>query len=384
MTIRTGLQLGLLIAIAAAAAPAASSAGPLQQQVEALAKQLDLRYGRSQRVLAERRAELAAVLAAWNDLPDDAKASAEARAQLAGWLDEALAVAMPGGSGRLPAAPEFRPIEVLPAEPPRVEAAPSEAPPASDFTSEPPAAQAAPAESRMLDPVRPSREGPLAIGESASRPGPTPPLLPETQRDSSAPQAREVAKPVSREERSDDPVASGPSQSASGPSEGKWSRHPAAAPLEWRDPFADDPDASPNPLRSGTRRESLKPLRGESSDARVDLDHLAAQIRGYNAEVRALHRLLTVADRSPETRQSQPALRRLEERLADLQERQAFLETYRDRVSRAERWGLPELASSDVLRELVRREKDRTADPRRRGADTGAGKGAMRLGAALA
>lgn len=321
-----------LIAVVSLLAGGIASAGPMQQRVDALAQQLELRYARSPRALDDRRDAVAVVLSEWNKLTGEAKNSPDNRSRLNAWLDDALAASMPGGSGKLAAPPEFS----LPVEAPR-ESQVSDAAPVE--SGEPNAAEAPatgrPAEARVPAsreklPTPPAGRTPIADESEVAYP-------------SAAPEPRRVAKPVA-------PNAA-ESESPAAPSS-KWSQHPAAAPLEWRDPFADDPQASPNPLRTGTRRESLKPLEGEGASVRVNLSTLAAEIRGYNAAVRALHRRLAGAASAADQ-----DLRLAEQELADLRDRRAFLQTYRNRVSQEQRWGLPELASSDALGELLRRSK---------------------------
>ena len=141
--------------------------------------------------------------------------------------------------------------------------------------------------------------------------------------------------------------------SRSAPQRSKWSQHPSAAPLEWRDPFADDPNASSNPLRSGSRHEARRPEYRLSRSTAVNLRQLSTDIRGYNAALRSLQSAVMELKPSDAV-----ALAAAAEELDRLDERRQFLDLYREGLTPDEERVLPKSPSAEVVRELVRRKTE--------------------------
>jgi hypothetical protein len=381
------LALGLGAGVAAQSSPISQSQPSLQDRVDALSQQITFRYQHYAPALASRRAAAEEVLAAWNKVAPlgDPQGSDENAARLADWLDAALRAVMPGGSGEFPPAPEFvAPVVTSPEAQPPEEVVPTGPPGSADPTDGTPApeSEAAPAtrqptrQSRLkvIDPVT-TIENPY-VDDTAPAPRQTAeqrpsvnPLrqLPKSQSPKSQSleiQSPRTAEPVGRGEPAKSQfvgprAAAKPVAPAVKPREvessqrSKWSQHPSAAPLEWRDPFTDDPAASPNPLRSGNRHEALRPEFRASPSTRVDLRQLSAEIRGYNAALRSLQSAVMGLAANDTA-----ALAAAEQELGQLDERRQFLDLYREGLSPIEQRALPDSPSADVVRELVRRKSE--------------------------
>lgn len=318
-----GITALAAILLASGIAAAASADSALQGKLDALAQQIHLRYQDHGPSLVARRETVRAALDAWNQAANQAVPADQDRAAMADWLEQALQAVMPGGSGVLPEVPEFvgpvvmPSLEVIAAQPSATEQ------PSPVTEPEASAPVTAILQSSSMDLVRQN--------DTANLP------KPQKQSPFAGPRAtrRAVAKPTITEPA---------------PERSKWSRHPAAAPLEWRDPFVDDPQASPNPLRSGVRTRSLRPTFSRRGEVGVNLTQLAADIRGYNLAVRSLQQLAL---------QLKPAdlggLRAVVEELERLEEQRQFLDLYRAGLSRSERNQLPDSPSIELVRELARR-----------------------------
>lgn len=381
--------IAAVVVLGLGAGVAAQSRPSLQDRVDALSQQIHLRYQHYAPALAPRRAAAEEVLAAWNRVAPlgEQGASDENTARLSDWLDAALRAVMPGGSGVLPAAPEFEapvvinnsdrnnpgrrvPEEAVPAAP-RELAEPTDTAPA-------PEAEAAkgprqePRQSRLkvIDPVT-TIDNPYVNDSASASPRPTAkqpsvnplrqspraanPIIGVEPVESQFAGPRATAKPVV-------PATDAPQSDPDTPQRSKWSQHPSAAPLEWRDPFTDDPTASPNPLRSGSRHEARRPEYRQSRSAQprsttVNLRELSADIRGYNAAIRSLQSAVTGFKKSDAA-----ALEAAEEELGRLEERRQFLDLYRAGLTADEQRLIPESASSEVVRELVRRKTETLSD----------------------
>lgn len=339
MSLRVTTVLSIALTAVLSQAALGQSEPALQERIDALALQIELRVRHEPTKLQPLRESVQAVLSEWNAATSGgAEATDEDRSLLNGWLDVAFRRIMPGGSGRLPAGPVFagparRPVSVpagpLPSPGSIGRAVPRLAPPA---LVEP----IGPIEERTIQTrvaeTEPPRSRSRFVGPRHGKQSRTPP-----------PTSRSVAKPIVR--------AANPTPAAPpSPRSSKWSRHPAAAPLEWRDPFADDRAASPNPLRSGTRREARRPTFPAAATTAVNLTQLTAEVRGYNAALRDLQARVMRLDQTDVFGLSDSA-----DDLERLEEKRHFLDLYRQGLSASERRRLPDSPSSELIRELVRR-----------------------------
>jgi hypothetical protein len=378
--------LALAIGAGATAQQVGEQDPSLQERVDALAQQIYRRYQHYPPALAARRASAEKVLSAWNEVAPEGEEQASAAnvAKISEWLDAALRAVMPGGEGELPAAPQFEEAQFEEArveEEPVVEAeevlADESLPkPASEAIE--PAVAVAPTEAvapapeprrsriKVSDPVVTIDNPYVNDAEvatqkpAASKPSINPlrqsPRLVDRIVDSKPTESqfagpRATAKPVVPA-----PEAADETNNAA-PQRSKWSQHPAAAPLEWRDPFADDPAASPNPLRSGSRHETRRPEYRLSRTTKVNLRQLSADIRGYNAALRSLQSAVMQLKETDIA-----ALAAAEEELDRLDERRQFLDLYREGLTSDEERVLPESPSAEVVRELVRRKTETLSD----------------------
>ena len=387
-TLALGLSAGAIAQQGIQQVP--SLQGPsLQDRVDALAQQIYRRYQHYPPALAARRGAAEQVLSAWNEVAPDGEGSASAAnvERMSEWLAAALRAVMPGGPGELPAAPEFEEPQV---EAPAVveEELPFDEPPAT------PDARAATPTEKVTPPVELEPKTTSVVEPERSRLKVSDPVvtIDNPYVNDAAPATRRAESSVNplrqSPRRSDSQVGSKPTESQfagpratakpvvpapevreadpGAPQRSKWSQHPSAAPLEWRDPFADDPTASPNPLRSGSRHETRRPeLRlsrstipsRQSRSTKVNLRQLSADIRGYNAALRSLQSAVMGLKESDIA-----ALAAAEEELDRLDERRQFLDLYREGLTPAEERVLPASPSAEVVRELVRRKTETLSD----------------------
>lgn len=337
------LTLALTLAMASIAPAEVGSS--LQDRVDRLAEQIHLRYRHHEPSLEKRRDAVAAVLVEWNRVMSSGDSETN-RQQITAWLDAAMVTVMPGGSGRIPEAPRFADPTIA-----RTILAPSD--PVSGVVQPIEAFEVAPTPaSRIVDQRVPtSRLAEKEVVPSKIASG-------GLQSRFSAPRAaqqRSAAKPVT-------PSIETPRSQA--PRRSKWSRSPSAAPLEWRDPFVDDPAASPNPLRSGVRRKTQRPVTQSARAVKIDFRQLAADIRGYNGAIRDLQAsVLNLPDSDVF------GLVEAAEELNRLEERRQFHELYRSGLSVSQQAVLPGSPSVELVRELVVRKATamtQQAPPRQR------------------
>ena len=193
----------------------------------------------------------------------------------------------------------------------------------------------------------------LSASLEASMPGRTgrayvPPtfgLASATPNPSSQPEQQSLAKPVLEEKE--------PAKQRS-----KWSRHPAAAPLEWVDPFQDVEDESyestSNPLRSGARTQRVfRPVSDEAlpgGAVEIDFDELTDRFADYAKELREANLELLAMDR-PSVEQ----LERVANRLESLASDRDFLTLYSAGLLTDDRGSVPELPGMELVSELARR-----------------------------
>jgi hypothetical protein len=390
-------MLALVVSAGAVAQQSGQRDPSLQDRVDALAQQIYRRYQHYPPALAARRAAAEEVLSAWNQVAPEGEehTSAANVAKISAWLDAALRAVMPGGEGELPAAPEFEEApefpEAIVEEEPVVE---TEEVLADESLPKPvreaiePTVTAAPIETvaptvdpevapeprrsriKVSDPVvtidnpyvndaevatqKPKASNP-SINPLRRSPRPADQLVDSKPAESQFAGPRATAKPVVPAPEAVGEVADETNDAA--PQRSKWSQHPAAAPLEWRDPFADDPAASPNPLRSGSRHETRRPEYRLSRTTKVNLRQLSADIRGYNTALRSLQSAVMQLKETDIA-----ALAAAEEELDRLDERRQFIDLYREGLTTDEERVLPESPSAEVVRELVRRKTETLSD----------------------
>jgi hypothetical protein len=371
----------------------------LQDRVDALAQQIYRRYQHYPPALAARRAAAEEVLSAWNQVAPEGEEQASAAnvTKISEWLDAALRAVMPGGGGELPAAPEFEeapefqkavveeepvveteevladdslPTPVREVIEPSVTTAPTETVAPTVDPEVAPALEPRRSRIKVSDPVvtidnpyvndaEVATQDPAApkpsINPLRQSPRPADQLVESQPTESQFAGPRATAKPVVPAPEAVDEAVDKMNHPA--PQRSKWSQHPAAAPLEWRDPFADDPAASPNPLRSGSRHETRRPEHRLSRTTKVNLRQLSADIRGYNAALRSLQSAVMQLKETDIA-----ALAAAEEELDRLDERRQFLDLYREGLTTDEERVLPESPSAEVVRELVRRKTETLSD----------------------
>lgn len=397
---RTLIAATLVLALCAGAVaqPSGQRDPSLQDRVDALAQQIYRRYQHYPPALAARRAAAEEVLSAWNQVAPEGEehTSAANVAKISEWLDAALRAVMPGGEGELPAAPEFEeaqfeeaiveeepvveteevladeslPKPVREAIEPSVTAAPTEGVAPTVDPEVAPAPEPRRARIKVSDPVvtinnpyvddtevatqKPEASKP-SINPLRRSPRPADQFVESKPTESQFAGPRATAKPVVPAPEAIGEAVDETNDAA--PQRSKWSQHPAAAPLEWRDPFADDPAASPNPLRSGSRHETRRPENRLSRTTKVNLRQLSADIRGYNTALRSLQSAVMQLKETDIA-----ALAAAEEELDRLDERRQFLDLYREGLTTDEERVLPESPSAEVVRELVRRKTETLSD----------------------
>lgn len=387
--------LALALSAGATAQQGGEQDPSLQDRVDALAQQIYRRYQHYPPALAARRAAAEEVLSAWNQVAPEGEEQASAAnvAKISEWLDAALRAVMPGGEGELPAAPEFQeapefqkavveedPVveteealadESLPtptreAVEPTLSNAPTETVAPTVHPEVAPAPEPRRSRIKVSDPVvtidnpyfndaevatqKPAARKP-SINPLRRSPRPANRIVDSKPSESQFAGPRATAKPVVPAPEAVDET------NDAAPQRSKWSQHPAAAPLEWRDPFADDPAASPNPLRSGSRHETRRPEYRLSRTTKVNLRQLSADIRGYNTALRSLQSAVMQLKETDIA-----ALAAAEEELDRLDERRQFLDLYREGLTTDEERVLPESPSAEVVRELVRRKTETLSD----------------------
>ncbi|TWT89019.1 hypothetical protein Mal64_25100 [Pseudobythopirellula maris] len=303
------LPLAALCAVLAASCVVAQTAprspSDLQDLVLALSQQIDMRHGAESSLGRELRDETRGVLAAWNASPQ----SASDHAAMEAWLRASVRGLMPGGGEMLPASPKFS----LPA-PTLVRKA---------VAGDSPAPAGAIAPSMAAD-------SPTGGRRTASKPVVEPTAPPATRPSESAPGGRVW---------DESPAAEPPQRS-------KWSDHPGAAPIEWVDPFTDDPLGSAEPLRYETR----KPVLGET---RINVNELASRTRGFNAALRAVQLELLEQTGSDAGRLSEAF-----NRLDLLVDQARFIDMYLDRLPPGGRGALPRRTELGIVVELLKRRVD--------------------------
>ncbi len=271
-----------------------ATSSSMQDRLVALTQLIHFRHRGDKASLQRHRAEVEAVLSMWNA---EAQPSPVDQQLMAAWLDQAIRSSMPGRSGRLPPPPRLgTPVVAAP-----IVTAPI-------VTVEPPAA----VEENLLDAK-----------------------LLDTRDVPTAPEQRQPSRV----------------QSSGLPRRSKWSRHPAAAPLRWADPFTEESRSNTHPNHRGAQRyETRRPTFGKSQGVAIDLAKLSAEVRGYNAALRSLSQRLARRE-DVNTR----ALTKIAAELERLETERRFLDLYREGLSQTEQRSLPASPSAELVYELVRR-----------------------------
>lgn len=296
----------------------------IDYRINALRQQAELRYGEESKKAAEIDAAIDRLIAAWDqiDRPSDGDHRRVHR-----WLDKAFRTTLPGRSGSMPRTPRFvgspaleQPEGVVRPEPEPAAASFKPRTPKSrspQFTDQGPVLQGV----DQLGGVQPTNPTELTRVEAAK------PVV-------TAPERRTPNEPATTRQ----------------PQRSRWSRHPAAAPLDWQDPFVDDPSASANPLRPGVTHRVRRPAFSDELAVAVDLAELGARVRGFNNAVRSLQQRL-LADPAPDAF----SLSDWADELERLDEERSFLNLYRDGLPPEASRLLPPSPSIEVVSELLRR-----------------------------
>ncbi len=319
----------LLVALPTAPPTAAQEASvstaetaELQQQVEQLWQQVELRFATEPYKRQQWRGVLAEALVAWNG----SNRGAREYEQMSAWFAEALEASMPGGAKSPPSAPVLAagPIaEPVVTTPTAVEealpAAVKEEPPVTATTEpaqvesvvEPIVASPEPAEVQLQD---------LAMAPAAA------PLTWPAETESTKPAVVEAVE------------ASPPLEVV------------AAKPADEGNPFVDDPlPAEP------TNYRAARPV--NESSVRVDLHELAVNVRGYNSAVQSIRGEL-VSEKNPDA----AFFARLVREAIQLRSRRSFLELYLDNLSASDLETLPELQAIETLADEIRTKLDERID----------------------
>ncbi|TWT46654.1 hypothetical protein [Botrimarina hoheduenensis] len=353
------ILVGLLTLLPSAIATGMVS---VESRLVALEEQIELRYRNQPAAAARLRTEARAMVAAWQAEPDP---SAGDYRRMHRWFDIAFRATLPGGSGELPGAPRLlgrtalqqprgvieplvEPMAAIPA------AALESSDPLMPQSLLPQQSSSDHAAHSVLTLTPPT----LAAGEVSSEAGDAYAHLsnPSAPRGQLAPasefaEPRRVEKPITAADRpaTSEPTLVGPHS----PGRSHWSQHASAAPLDWRDPFTDDPTASVNPLRRGLKQQVQRPIVGTPSGISVNLTELTARVRGYNTALRELQQRL-LADPAPDAFVLSDWATELEQLALE----ESFLDLYREGLGEAERRALPPSPSIELVSELLRRRAD--------------------------
>ncbi len=401
----TATAMVLLAAAPAFAQQSSSTAittqtAQLQELVDALRYQWSLQHGGERRVLAQRYVELQSALTAWNEsLRSDADLAVMRR-----WLETALQASMPGAGIAMPDTPFF-PIAVEAQAETVVEelAAPADLPlpavvqnrpqvaskteaslpeklahtdagtnrmPHRDFKalprSEEPspiktATEHAPAEDTLATQAT-DQDATLTLFEDLDA-SDTKPAITSRLADRNRPEVDEIADPIALAEP--EPVAPHV-EPASEPQPPSLAEHPAAADLDWGNPFVDDPlpgdanagvAAASNNVRlaaaeqaiSRTRRTvGFRPEAMTRAGVRVNLNELSARIRGYGRGLRAIE-----AELINQPQATGFELAGLVRELESLAAQRELIEIYFASLSEIERMAMEDLPSDEGVRKLV-------------------------------
>lgn len=277
---------------------------------------------------------LSGVLEQWNEaMSATGEASPDNQARMNAWLNVALRSVMPGGSGKLPAAPRFEKALRFGKEVPRVTPAPQPA-------TKPIAATPIP--KRPTQARRPLQVSPTRPTRITQKPTPPTVVSPRSASPFAGPRLT-VRSPGPKTVYNSQPaiVRSKPTPAP---------RPRLATPVEPQDPFADDPNASPNPLRLADRRVAQRPASPKNRSVGINLSQLVAEVRGYNAALRELQARVMRLNDDDVLGLSQSA-----DLLDQLDEKRQFLDLYRGGLSRADQNSVPSSPSPELIRELVRR-----------------------------
>lgn len=316
----------------------------MQQLVSDIELQLQLTYRGEARTYNQRRGELQAALEAWNK----SRRTDADLAVMQAWLQKALRASLPGVGGGMPAPPEFAaPQEVATLPPPQPESVIDSLPaPSSVPDSSEPVTQPAPAERVAKTPALETPDD-EEIESVIERPAPRV----EQPRSAIADVATPDESPLEQPEP--EPVAPEP------PVLLTLDQHPAAAELEWDNPFVDDPAKTLEEELPSRRTAGFRPAEESSSEeslqVRINLSELSARIRGYSQGLDVIEGELV---RDPDATGFQ--LAGLTRELESLHSQRELIEMYFARLSEIERMAMEDLPSpNSVIQLLATRAKSR-------------------------
>lgn len=296
----------------------------LQQLVQRVARNLELREVslRSTKADADARYDaLAEAIAAWNNSP---KTDADAEAMHA-WLVNAVRASQLGARQSMPATPTFSvaPEPIAMPQPQKSPVAPKAQRPAQSPRSTGPATAAT-----RLPRTNRSPDAPRVVTARPRRPTASPQPSVTPQRTAKRPAMAPVVK-------------------------AEWSDHPAAAEMDWADPFAEDAPAR-DADAPATRAQQVS----RSQRVSLNIEHLTSQVNGYNARLQDLEGVLVGSQNLTAFR-----LAALLRDLDDLCEKRGFLRLYLDGLTAQETVDTPRLESPNALVQMLQSAIDtRTAD----------------------
>ena len=139
------------------------------------------------------------------------------------------------------------------------------------------------------------------------------------------------------------------------PTHSKWSKHPASAPLEWSDPFQDDPKPTKEialPFEHETMRPVIDSLSFSSDKTEVVVNQieLSSVISDYNLAIRSVRMRL-----AKQNQMTSSDLLRVAKELNRLDGELAFIHLYFDGLSEIDQMMLPRIEPAEIANQIVAR-----------------------------
>ncbi len=341
---RKALLLTVIFSIFGSDLEAAENKEPLQERIEALGQVVEIRLQADQSLKEKALSNLSEIITSWNQLEEP---NEKQRAELNDWISRAMSALMKSRVDWMPAPIHFK-----------QEAKPilsTTTPKKKEFTEE-----------TFTDYLKRKRNSVSNQPKQQSK-------ATHIQRKKAKPQR--VAKPTigqpplnetsPRKSRNKDSVVQ------TKPQRSKWSKHPSSAPLEWNDPFKDDPVESNKTDELLIEREALRPMIDGSaysenaSGVVVNQLELSASIRDYNLAIRDIRIRLARKNqmRRADLIQIGAELNRLE---SDLD----FISLYYKGLSDIDRMMLPNIESAELATQIVsRRVEEQLSESRSNGSE---------------
>ncbi len=309
--------------------------GSLQDRIEALGQVIEIRLHLDETRKQEALERISQVITSWNGLDEPTDRQ---RTMLDRWISQAMSALM---NSRVDWMPD--PIHFVP------EPKPVPKQEAIGFTEE-----------SLSDYMKRKRNSALKriVAKSADQ------SMTEKAADSSASKSNErrVAKPtinhstlVTEANQSSTKKAVSKKTNRKKSSRSKWSKHPASAPLDWSDPFKDDPKPTKD-LALPVEHEVLRPTIESSNfssgktDVVVNQAELSSIISDYNLAIRSVRMRL-----AKQNQMASSDLLRVAEELSRLDGELNFIHLYFDGLSEIDQMMLPEIESPELANQIVAR-----------------------------